>query len=127
MDWAFSITYLKAETCDFAPQSPTGSAQAKCCLHMLSDRLKGYETMTWGEITNQDKTGSHFISINELKFHNRDLYNKFEKLLIDDGVDEPFSLRIGAKERLWGIILSDGTFEAVCYDPFHAGWPTKKH
>jgi hypothetical protein len=125
MDWAFSIQYLKAETCDSDPQSSSERDKVKCCLHVLSDRLKSYETMTWGEIIHQDKTGSHFISIDDLKSHNRNLYNKFEKLLIDDGVDEPFSLRIGTKERLWGIILSDGTFEAVCYDPLHLGWVTK--
>jgi hypothetical protein len=126
MDWIFSVTHLKAETCDSNPQHSSEIDKVKCCLHVLSDRLKSYETMTWGEIMNQDKTGSHFISISDLKSHNKDLYDKFEKLLIEDGVDEPFSLRIGARERLWGIILSDGTFEAVCYDPLHVGWPTKK-
>ena len=127
MDWDFSVECLEAKTCASGPRLSSNGVKVQCCLHTLSDRLKSYETMTWGEIINQDNTGSHFIPMAELKIRNAALYDKFERLVIEARVDEPFSLRIGSIERIWGIVLSDGTFEAVCYDPSHLGWPTNKN
>jgi hypothetical protein len=126
MDWRFSAEQLKAKTCSSGPRLSSNDVKVECCLHTLSDRLKSYETMTWGEIINQDRNGSHFISMDKLELSNPALHGKFMKLLTDGCVDEPFSLRLGSLSRIWGIILSDGTFEAICYDPLHSGWPTNK-
>jgi hypothetical protein len=88
MDWDFSINELNAKICNSGSRFSTGTPKIECCLHVLSDRLKGYEKMTWGEIIKQDNTGSHFISIIELKSRNTALHKKFENLMIDDGIDE---------------------------------------
>jgi hypothetical protein len=125
MDWNFSLKELEARTCDSGNQLSSG-IKVECCLHLLAERLKGFEPLTWGEITNGDRTGSHFISLEDLRKKNRALYDKFSQIVINEGIDEPFSLRIGGDDRLWGIVLSDGTFEAVCYDPHHLGWPLDK-
>lgn len=123
MDWIFSRENLDAEICNSGTKFSSNEPKIKCCLHLLAEKLKSYESLTWGEITNNDSTGSHFISLTELKSHNRAMHDKFETLAIGGALDEPFSLRLEGKDRLWGIILSDGTFEAVCYDPEHKGWP----
>jgi hypothetical protein len=127
MDWEFSCKFLGAQTCTEVPQLSSNAGKVKCCLHTLSERLKSYETMVWREIVDSDKNGSHFISLTELKSRNNALYEKFQKLFVEDCVDEPFSLRINGAERIWGIVLSDGTFESICYDPLHLGWPTSKN
>ena len=123
MDWIFSREKMRAGVCKSGSKFSSNELKVECCLHLLADKLKSYESMTWGEITRNDGTGSHFIPLAELWSHNRTMYDKFAALAVEGALDEPFSLRLEGKARLWGIILSDGTFETVCYDPEHKGWP----
>ena len=80
--------------------------------------------MTWGEITRKANHESHFQNLDDLKRVNRDAYERFEQLSLAQWVDEPFSFRLQGGERLWGIVLSDGTFEILWYDPHHKIWPS---
>jgi len=124
MDWDFAQGELGAKTCTSGDGFSSGAPKVECCLHLLSERLSAYETMTWGEILRDNRTGSHFIPLDELGNHA--LRGKFESLVIHDGIGDPLSLRLGATDRLWGIVLNDGTFEAICYDPYHKGYPVEK-
>jgi len=123
MDWVFSSDNLEAKICKSGKQTTTNSPKVECCLHLLTERLKSFETMTWQEIIVNDKLKSHFIALEDLRRHNRKLSEKFESLARNEAIDEPFSFRLGFEDRLWGIVLNDGTFVAVFYDPNHLGWP----
>jgi hypothetical protein len=126
MDWNFSQTRLNAKICTAGTQLASNTPKVECCFHLFSDRLKYYETMTWSAIIQDNKTGSHFISLAGLESHNRTLYNEIARITVNEETEEIFSLRLAGRERLWGIILEDGTFDAVFYDPNHQGWPTEK-
>lgn len=121
MDWTFSFD-LDATVCKSGQLLSSGE-KIECCFHNLSQRLKGFEAQSWQEIKQNDQTGSHYISINDLKSKNKAAATRLEKMATDEGIEQLFSLRIGSKERLWGIILEDGTFEALWYDPCHKVWP----
>lgn len=123
MDWTFSLT-LEARRCKAGASLSSNSPKIECCFHLLAESLKSYESQTWGEIRRNDVTGSHFISLESLEQKNSAAADRFRKFVIDDGMEQLFSLSLGSEERLWGIVLSDGTFEALWYDPRHKIWPT---
>jgi hypothetical protein len=95
MEWVFSREKLNAKLCDAGRKSPSSTNKIECCLHLLSERLKGFESLTWSEIIFNDRLKSHFIPLEDLKSRNSDLYEKFESLAIEGANDEPFSLRLG--------------------------------
>ncbi len=82
-------------------------------------KLQSFETMTWGEITQQAggrKHGNnhHFISVEALT---RKVQKRLSAIRQDD-IDEIFSFRLKAKTRIYG--LTEGqVFKLLWYDPFH--------
>ena len=124
MDWHFS-SGLNARSCKAGPSLSSGTPKVECCFHLLSESLKSFESLTWGEIRRDDATGSHFINLSDLEKKNKEAADRFCRILIHEGMEQLFCLRLGSRERLWGIVLSDGTFEALWYDPMHQIWPTQ--
>jgi hypothetical protein len=85
----------------------------------LLDRVKSFETMTWTEI---ERSSNHYI---DPELMDKDARDMLAEMRLDDMKDHLFSLRIGAKERLWGI-RSEGVFEVLWWDPNHEVCPSKK-
>ena len=100
IDWFFSCDKLEAAVCTHGRQTSDNSPKIECCLQLLTERFKSFESMTWRDIIINDKLGSHFIQIEELRQHNNDLAKKFESLAIEGAIDEPFSFRLGYDDRL---------------------------
>lgn len=80
----------------------------------IKGKLSNFETMTWREILLDAKKQNHFISVDKLS-------KKAQDRLIEtnqDDVEELLSLRLGGKERIWGV-LEQGTLNLLWWDPNH--------
>jgi hypothetical protein len=83
-------------------------------------KLKHLESTTWVII---ERGGSHFIPVEEIT---SDARRRLEVLKLDD-TDSLFSLRLSARERLWGLRSND-MFSLLWWDPDHQICPSvKKH
>lgn len=83
-------------------------------------KLRDFESMTWGEIIGRD---SHAVAVSSLCKAARD---RLATLRLDD-LEELFSLRLSAKERVWGV-LEHNILTLLWWDPSHAVCPSlKKH
>lgn len=86
----------------------------------LLQRLKGFESMTWGEIVGG---GSHFVDVQGCSRRARD---RLIELRHDD-TDSLFSLRITGRRRLFGI-RDANVLSILWWDPEHEVYPSsKKH
>ena len=76
-------------------------------------KMYGWESQTWKEII-KPKKQNHFIQVSTL---NKCAIERLEELRIE--AESLFSLRIQGKERLYGLIEGDGTFNIIWYDTDH--------
>lgn len=77
--------------------------------------------MTWGEI---EGANSHLIQISDCP--NPRVQKRLNELRLDD-YNELFSLRLSAKERVFGVLFGN-VLKLLWYDPEHQVWPSpKKH
>lgn len=81
-------------------------------------KLAGFESMTWGEI---EGANSHFISVDQLVPAARE---RLTVLRLDD-VEAVFSLRLSARERVFGI-RELAVLRLVWWDPDHEVCPSTK-
>lgn len=87
----------------------------------ITKKLGGFERCNWNEI---EKGGSHFVPPHRIV---KAAQKRFTELLLDDRADELFSLRLSAKERVWGL-RKQNVFSALWWDPDHAICPSElKH
>jgi len=95
-----------------------------CCdfNESVLDKLVDFERQTWSEISIVSKKQNHHVSVSGLI---KDAQKRLDELKIYE--DEVFSLRLSAKERLYGI-LKDGVYQIIWYDSEHRICPSiKKH
>ncbi len=86
----------------------------------IREKLKSFESMSWGEIIGPN---SHQVAVSLLCKAARD---RLSELRLDD-LDELFSLRLSAKERVWGV-LEHNVLTLLWWDPDHEVCPSlKKH
>lgn len=96
-----------------------------CCKRMeqrtlleVVERLRHFESMTWGEIEGRQ---NHAIEVSSLV---REARNRLVEIGQDD-VDELFSLRINGPSRVWGIRVHH-VLRLLWWDPNHAVCPVTK-
>jgi hypothetical protein len=77
--------------------------------------------MTWQEIRIRDKDKNHAIPVADLT---REAQDRLAEIGQDD-VDELFSLRLSAKERIFGI-LDESVMRVLWWDPDHRVCPSPK-
>lgn len=82
-------------------------------------KVKSFETMTWAEIMKEGQ--SHSVAVSEII---SSASKRLEEINQDD-IDALFSLRISARERLWGI-RDQHMFKILWWDPNHEVCPSKK-
>lgn len=88
----------------------------------LFEKLRNYETMTWGEIL-KDKTHNHDVSVEQLTKTAQDRL----KAIKQDDVDAVFRLRLSGTQRVWGI-RDRHILRLLWWDPDHEICPSvKKH
>jgi hypothetical protein len=86
----------------------------------IHERLRNFESMTWGDLKD---TGSHSVALDQLS---PDARKRLEEIQLDD-LGQLFSLRIAAKERVWGY-YSGSALKILWWDPDHLVCPSlKKH
>lgn len=87
----------------------------------IIQKLQNFESMTWGEI---EGANSHLIQISDCP--NPRVQKRLNELQLDD-YNELFSLRLSAKERVFGVLFGN-VLKLLWYDPEHQVWPAyKKH
>lgn len=92
-------------------------------LHEIRSKIQNFESMTWNEILIEAKKQNHSISTEKIC---RAAQNRLCELELDDAEDL-ISLRIGARERIWGIRQSS-VLLLLWWDPDHQICPsTLKH
>ena len=92
-------------------------------LREIGKKPGDFESMTWQEIRIRDKDKNHAIPVADLT---REAQDRLAKIGQDD-VDELFSLRLSAKERIFGI-LDESVMRVLWWDPDHRVCPSpKKH
>lgn len=91
----------------------------------LLSELKSYEGLTWQDIMSAsggkrkgNGSNSHYIAISEIC---REAQQRLIAIKLD-AEDTLFSLRIGSKKRLWGLLRSRA-FEMIWYDKNHEIYP----
>ena len=97
-------------------------------MNEIFKKLIDYERMTWQDIQSAsggkregNGTNNHFENVSELS---KEAQERLIKLKVYD-IDQLFSLRLGAKIRLYGI-LKNGVFYILWYDREHEIYKTKK-
>lgn len=76
------------------------------------EKLRSYESMTWGEIEGR---ASHVIGVESL---NKKAIKRLEELKLDD-VDSVFSFRVTGKKRVIGLRLAGPQLHLLWWDPRH--------
>lgn len=84
-------------------------------------RLSHFESMTWHEILIVGKKFNHTVTVEQMSKAAQD---RLVEIKMDD-VDELVSLRVNARERVWGI-RTGGLCSVLWWDPAHAVCPSKK-
>ncbi len=85
----------------------------------IIEKLGNIETATWTQIKSRTSMKSHLIPTEKLC---KDAQKRLVQLKLDDW-GQIFSLRLSAKERLWGF-LRGNVFYALWWDPTHQVYPT---
>jgi len=94
------------------PWCPRANLTAVHIWSTLYPRLCCFETMQWREI--EGASGSHPVQVSDLEKRARDRLVDIQQ----DDIDELFSLRIGGKERVWGI-RDFNVLKILWWDPHH--------
>jgi hypothetical protein len=89
-------------------------------LHDVRVKLIEFERRTWAEILVADEANNHGIKTYKLCLEAR---QRLKELNI--AVDEVHSLRLTAKNRVFGI-MDNGVFEVLWWDPEHQICPVRK-
>jgi hypothetical protein len=94
--------------------------------HIVEEKLKNFESMTWHSILTATKSGEksrgsmhHFVSMDKL-------IDAAQSRLSDMHLDEfgqLLSIRLSGKERIWGI-MERGVLYLLWYDPKHIVCPS---
>ena len=85
-------------------------------------KLKDFETMKWVDLIGPQKP-SHEIPVDKIS---KESQKRLRKIGLED-IDTLVSLRLGAKERLWGI-KDNECFKILWWDPNHEICPSRlKH
>ena len=90
-------------------------------LFEVHEKLRGFESQTWHEILIDGKQRNHYVEVTKLAPEAR---KRLQELRLDD-IDELVSLRLSARERIWGI-LESGVLKLLWWDPQHRVCPSKK-
>lgn len=88
--------------------------------HEIREYLANLESMTWSEILVGAKKQNHLIPVSDLA---TPAQRRIEQRRI--AVDELVSLRLSAKERIFGY-LEDGVCVVLFWDPRHEICPSGK-
>jgi hypothetical protein len=92
-------------------------------LQEVHSKLCEYETKTWSEILVQEQYRNHRVEFHRLC---KEAQDRLTELNLDD-LEQLVSLRLGAKERVWGI-LDHNIMHLIWWDPDHQICPSlKKH
>jgi hypothetical protein len=75
--------------------------------------------MNWKDILFKGKKQNHHVGVHRIC---NDARRRLEELGLSD-VDKLVSLRVGATERIWGI-LDQGCLKILWWDPTHAICPS---
>jgi hypothetical protein len=89
-------------------------------LHSIREKLKQFETMTLNQIFVVGKKNNHAIPIRDLSAAAR---KRLTELRMPD-VEELYTLRLSAKERLWGV-LTQNIISLLWWDPNHEVCPSE--
>jgi hypothetical protein len=92
---------------------------AERILREIIPKLQDFEKMTWGEI--EGPSGSHFVDVTALVKPAR---KRLKEIGMED-TDQIFSLRMGARPRIWGI-RDVAVLQIIWWDPEHAVCPSQK-
>lgn len=85
--------------------------------------LRGFETMTLGEIFTDSRKQNHKVSVERLSTKAQ---RRLEELKLDDQ-DELWQLRLTGTQRVWGL-RNKAVFSLLWWDPDHEVYPSaKKH
>lgn len=90
-------------------------------LHLIRERLKAFESMTWNEILIHGKKQNHSVAISDLCKDARDRLSDLYRGNLD--LDELISLRLTGGERVWGI-REEAVFSILWWDPHHRVCPS---
>ncbi len=85
----------------------------------VRQKLANFESMTWSDILVRAKNQNHAVRVQQL-------CSQARKRLAQMGLDEfedLVSLRLSARERVWGI-LAEGVLELLWWDPDHKVCPS---
>lgn len=85
----------------------------------IMEKLKHFESMTWGEIDRNKK--SHPMSLDKIAKGAQDRLRERE---LDD-LEMLYSLRLSGKERIWGKRENEA-FYIIWWDPDHSIYPVQK-
>lgn len=90
---------------------------------VIMNKLIAFEGLAWSEIQaasggRRNGTNNHFESVAVLS---KEAQKRILELKLD--IDEVFSLRLSATERLYGIV-DNGIFYILWYDPIHEITPS---
>jgi hypothetical protein len=89
--------------------------------NQIFPKLKNYELMTWGDIT-QDPNYNHSVKVWQIV---KEARKRLEELGIEE--EQLFRFRLTGTQRVWGIRDRD-IFYILWWDPKHEVCPsTKKH
>jgi hypothetical protein len=86
---------------------------------LIREKLQEFESMTWSEILIVSKKQNHQIDVSELCQSAQDY---LREMSLED-IDQVLSLRLGGKERVWGI-FTNGVVELLWWDPDHKICPS---
>lgn len=82
----------------------------------IVEKLKNFETMTWGEIDSSNK--NHLIPCDKITREARD---RLAQLKLDD-MEDIYSIRLKSRERIWGKREIEA-FYIIWWDPDHTVYP----
>jgi len=107
----------------FDVDGPWGvDAETASSWRQIFNKLRSYESMTWGQI-DSDRKYNHHVSTQDLIKRARD---RLVEIKLDD-TESLFRFRFSGTKRLWGI-RDRQRFKILWWDPGHEVCPsTKKH
>lgn len=130
MDWGFSYLHETWGKCTHDNKDGL-FPKPVFCVTELHKSLQSLELLTWTEIIEGDKAGSHPINLADLEQVNREagkrLRDKYSVKLRNEQTSVICSIRLGSKKRVYGFIDKEtGVFSFLWWDPNHRIWPTEK-
>lgn len=90
-------------------------------LFSVHEKLSHLEARTWGEILVQSKYHNHFVAVWQIC---KPAQERLDALGYGDQ-DRVVSLRLSAKERVWGV-MENGVLNVLWWDPDHTVYPVEK-